>query len=179
MMSRTWRTCALFALALVAGAATMLAARPYAASTHAAHERFAAGHLENALRLAPDGRDEIALGNGSALRFHVKSQFEGPAVVRYATEITDELGNEIAAPETSEPLHMAAGAETSADIEIPADVQRGAGFYLFRITAAGRSGEDLADEVLEMGIAVVDGTAYPLDAEQWLELSLVNLGEAR
>jgi hypothetical protein len=134
--------------------------------------------LANALELRGDPRETIPLfGRDAWLRFSVTSRFEEEARLRHVVELADERGRAVEPPRHVPASELAPGA--TAAYEIPLPTRLDDGFYRYRITAVARAGRESADAVLEIGLAVFDGTAQPIDDNQWFEHSLANQGEPR
>ena len=127
------------------------------------------------LQLALERGEEIDLrGADLSIPVTLENGFERDAAAVFAVEFTDELGTEIEAPYQSSVVKLEKDGAEAIDLEIPRWLADG--FYLFRVTAAGRAGGKLADAWLEIGIAVAGQTAYLLTEEEWLEHSYVNQG---
>lgn len=133
------------------------------------------GHeLESRIVLERDERGSIAIGAGAELRLSVKNRFDAEARVTYAVEFVDEFGFEIDRPAMSDVFLVPARESVPVEIELPPALEEG--FYLARITAAARSGDESADDMIEQGLGVVDGEALLLTDEEWLEWSYANGG---
>ncbi|MDG2304728.1 MAG: hypothetical protein P8R42_08740 [Candidatus Binatia bacterium] len=133
------------------------------------------GHeLESRLLIERDERASLDLGPDAALQLGVRSRFESEAIVKYAVELVDEFGFEIESPVGAPVFSVPAGESAPVEIELPDSL--GEGFYLVRVTLVGRAGDESADDIMEQGIAVVDGEAVLLSDEEWLEYSYANGG---
>jgi len=158
--------------------ARSLDARPVAASVPSATPEFHTLGIDSRLELRRDPRSEIALsGRDAWLRIDVESRFEESARLRTAVELVDERGHPVEPPRHETPLALEAGG--SARIEVPLPTRLSDGFYRYRVTAVARAGREASDAVLEIGLAVADGTAQLLTDDEWFEHSLANLGELR
>lgn len=125
------------------------------------------------LEIVRDLRPQFRLhGPDAALRFSVVSRLSEDAAFRYAIELVDELGEALAPPETSRVLEVPAGASVEAEVPLPSGM--GAGFYLCRITAVAVTGAEGANALLEVGLAVHDGTVHILSDEEWYAHSVAN-----
>lgn len=131
---------------------------------------------ENRIQLRLDTRGDIDLRE-PVIRVRAVNRFERPARALYAIELTDELARSAQDPITESLGTIPAGGEHSFSVELPRWLTEG--FYLYRITLAARAGREVADDILEFGIAAHDGQAHLLTDEEWFAHSLANLGAER
>ena len=141
-------------------------------SSHDLHAALGGDHSGKLIAVG-DGRPEV--GRFEPLQFQLENHFDRRARVAYAVELVDELGESMMRPSTSA-NHVLEPDETRT-FEIPAPKGLGDGFYLFRITAAGRSGQELADTTVEMGFFLSGNSMQLLSDEDWLQISYANEGE--
>ncbi|MDJ0849101.1 MAG: hypothetical protein QNK04_12045 [Myxococcota bacterium] len=114
---------------------------------------------------------------GGAIPFSVVSHFEGDALVMYAVEFVDEFGNEVGEPFATNPVEIPAGGTLEFSLDVPGWLENG--IYLYRVTLVGRSGDDVADNLVEIGFQKSDESAQLLDDAEILELSAINEGGAQ
>ena len=94
---------------------------------------------------------------GGAIPFRVDSHFEADGLVMYAVEFIDEFGNEAAKPFSTDPVEIPAGGSLEFSLDVPAWLENG--IYLYRVTLVGRSGDQVADNLVEIGFQKTDDFA--------------------
>lgn len=125
-------------------------------------------------KLVAFGDERAELDRSDAIQVRVENRFGRRARIVYAVELVDEFGEQVQRPTTSRTRALRADETAEIDLRVPPRLADG--FYLFRVTAVGRSGRETADSGVEVGFIVSGNSTRLLGDEEWLQLSYANEG---
>lgn len=158
-------------MAMIGGNQPLPAMGAAASSSHELHE-ILGGSRAGKLVAVADDRSELT--RSEAIQVRIENHFGRKAKVVYAVELVNELGEETQRPSTSRTVLLRRGASADIDLRVPTSLADG--FYLFRVTAAGRAGQETADAGVEIGFVLSGDSTQLLSDEDWLQLSFANEG---
>lgn len=134
------------------------------------HSDTIGGEHPTAIIVSGDEREVFPRQN--PVLFKVTNNFPQVAAVSYSFVLADELGNEIIAEPTSKVKVF--GSHETIEYKLFVPQTLGEGLYSFQVTAAGRSKGEFADSGVELNFAILNGSVYMLNNEEWLKFSLAN-----
>lgn len=166
---------------LIAGAGGGAIARGSGAGEPASPRTAAIGASDNhghaplvTIELEPARVTRGAAGERMELMLAMISRSSRQSAVRYAYEVVDERGNELAEPFVSTLAALAPRGVHAARIAIPDGVPDG--YFTVRVTAVAADGKEDTAQIAERYFQADRGSVTPVTSDEWLSVSNLRHG---